>query len=342
MVITRKYLVLLACVAVLALVALPAGAAEKSIKVGAYGGYFKDSFDKHIFPDFTKETGIKVESVAEPTGEAWLVQLEQAAKAGVAPADVNMIAQTPMLRGQKTQLWKPLDLNKIPNSKNLMPVFIHKYPDGKVDGIGAVSWYITLVSNTKAFPAAPTSWGDMWARGQEGQARPAGPCHQLLPAGNHRHDLLRRHQDPGYQGRHPESARQARRDQTEREALVPGRGPVRAGSEVGRDPDGPVLSRRRHPGRQGRHPVRSTFPKEGGVLDSGIWALTKACKKVEEAHIFINYMCRPDIQAKLSRQSRHLAHGEEGADRPVSRRSSLRCRATSSRPSRAMTSTPAI
>ena len=50
-------------------------AQDKSLKVGAYGGYFKDSFDKHIFPVFTKKTGIAVELVAEPTGEAWLVQL---------------------------------------------------------------------------------------------------------------------------------------------------------------------------------------------------------------------------------------------------------------------------
>ncbi len=50
------------------------------------------------------------------------------------------------------------------------------------------------------------------------------------------------------------------------------------------------------------HPVRSTFPKEGGVLDSGSWSVTKASKKLDEAHIFINYMCRPDIQAKLSRK----------------------------------------
>lgn len=50
------------------------------------------------------------------------------------------------------------------------------------------------------------------------------------------------------------------------------------------------------------HPVRSTFPKEGAVLDSGCWAVTKASKKVEEAHIFINYMSQPAIQAKLSRK----------------------------------------
>ena len=70
-----------------ALLAMPSvlRAQDKSLKVGVYGGYFKDSFDKHIFPEFTKATGIAVESVAEPTGEAWLVQLEQAAKAGQAP-----------------------------------------------------------------------------------------------------------------------------------------------------------------------------------------------------------------------------------------------------------------
>ncbi|MGD9373273.1 MAG: extracellular solute-binding protein, partial [Desulfobacterales bacterium] len=149
------------CVAVLGFGATSVKA-EGVLKVGAYGGYFKDSFDKHIFPDFTKETGIKIESVAEPTGEAWLVQLEQAARAGQAPADVNMMSQTVMLRGQRTQLWIPYDLKKIPNHKYLLPQSINRYPDGRVSGIGAVGWYITLVSNTDVFKTAPTSWADMW------------------------------------------------------------------------------------------------------------------------------------------------------------------------------------
>ncbi|HEX5932845.1 MAG TPA: extracellular solute-binding protein, partial [Pseudorhizobium sp.] len=50
------------------------------------------------------------------------------------------------------------------------------------------------------------------------------------------------------------------------------------------------------------HPVRSTFPKEGGILDSGCWALSRASEKTEEAHIFIDYMCQPAIQATLSRK----------------------------------------
>jgi putative spermidine/putrescine transport system substrate-binding protein len=37
------------------------------LKVGTYGGYFEESFKTHIYPDFTAETGIEIESIAEPT-----------------------------------------------------------------------------------------------------------------------------------------------------------------------------------------------------------------------------------------------------------------------------------
>ena len=56
--------------------------AAEPLKVGTYGGYFQDFFDKHIFPEFTQSTGIEIESIGEPTGEAWLVQLQAAARAG--------------------------------------------------------------------------------------------------------------------------------------------------------------------------------------------------------------------------------------------------------------------
>src|SRR5690606_7187675 len=100
-------------------------AQDRSIKVGVYGGYFKDSFDKHIFPGFTEATGIAVESIAEPTGEAWLVQLEQAARAGQAPADLSMMSQVAMLKGQATDLWTPIDMSKLKNAGNLLDQFVN-------------------------------------------------------------------------------------------------------------------------------------------------------------------------------------------------------------------------
>ena len=136
--------------------------AAETLKVGTYGGYFKDSFDQQIYPDFTSETGIEVESIAEPTGEAWLVQLQTAARAGQAPADVSMMAQVPRLKGEQAELWAPLDGDKLPQAENLYPHFVHRYEDGRINGIGAVSWYITLVTNTDAYPEAPTSWKALW------------------------------------------------------------------------------------------------------------------------------------------------------------------------------------
>lgn len=285
-----------------AMLGLPFGFAAGELKVGVYGGYFKDSFDKHIFPDFTKETGIKIKSVAEPTGEAWLVQLEQAARAGKAPADVSMMAQVAMLRGQRAKLWVPLDLNKIPNSKHLLPQFIHRYPDGQVDGIGAVSWYITLVSNTNVFKTAPTSWADMWnpdkknslgllalasnsflleitAKTFFGGYDILGSKEGILKVMNKLAELK------------PNVKLWYRDEGQFQQALQSGEIPM---GQYYHDVAGLAAA--------DGHPVRSTFPKEGGVNDSGSWAVSRASKKLEEALVFINYMSRPDIQAKLSRK----------------------------------------
>src|SRR5688500_17888423 len=90
-------------------------AQDRSLKVGVYGGYFKDSFDQHVFPEFTKATGIAVESVAEPTGEAWLVQLEQAVKAGAAHGDVSMMSMVALLQCQTSIHWTQSDFAELPD-----------------------------------------------------------------------------------------------------------------------------------------------------------------------------------------------------------------------------------
>ncbi len=277
-------------------------AQDKSLKVGVYGGYFKDSFDKNIFPEFTKATGITIESVAEPTGEAWLVQLEQASKAGAAPADVSMMSQVSMLKGQTTKLWTPLDIAKIPNAKNLLDRFVNKYPDGAVAGIGAVSWYITLVTNTDVYKEAPTSWAAFW---DKANADKLGLL--ALVSNSFLLEITAKTFFGGTNALDTEegllkafdklaevkpNVRLWYRDEAQFEqSLKSGEIPM---GQYYHDVTGLAASE--------GHPVRSTFPKEGGVQDSGCWALSRASKKVEEAHIFIDYMSQPAIQATLSRK----------------------------------------
>ncbi|MEK1850757.1 MAG: ABC transporter substrate-binding protein [Phyllobacterium sp.] len=277
-------------------------AQDKSLKVGVYGGYFKDSFDKNIFPEFTKATGITVESVAEPTGEAWLVQLEQAAKAGAAPADISMMSQVAMLKGQTTKLWTPLDMAKIPNAKNLIDRFVNKYPDGGVAGIGAVSWYITLVTNTDVYKEAPTSWAAFW---DKANADKLGLL--ALVSNSFLLEITAKTFFGGTNALDTEegllkafdklaevkpNVRLWYRDEAQFEqSLKSGEIPM---GQYYHDVTGLAAAE--------GHPVRSTFPKEGGVQDSGCWALSRASKKVEEAHVFIDYMSQPAIQATLSRK----------------------------------------
>jgi putative spermidine/putrescine transport system substrate-binding protein len=296
--------VLGAGVATAGLLAMPSilRAQDKSLKVGVYGGYFKDSFDKNIFPEFTKATGIAVESIAEPTGEAWLVQLEQAAKAGQAPADVSMMSQTSTLKGQSTELWTPIDPAKIKNYDSLLAHFVNKYPDGRIAGIGAVAWYITLVTNTDVYKEAPTSWAALWDPANADKlgllALASNSFLLEVTAKTHMGGTNALDTDEGLEKAFAKLAevkpnvRLWYRDEAQFEqALKSGEIPM---GQYYHDVTGLAAA--------DGHPVRSTFPKEGGIQDSGNWVLSRASKKVDEAHVFIDYMSQPAIQALMSRK----------------------------------------
>ncbi len=277
-------------------------AQDKSLKVGVYGGYFKDSFDKNVFPEFTKATGIAVESVAEPTGEAWLVQLEQAAKAGQAPADLSMMSQVAMLKGQANELWTPIDTAKLKNASGLIDRFVNKYPDGRVAGVGAVAWYITLVTNTDVFKEAPTSWNALWD--------PANADKLGLLALVSNSFLLEVTAKTHFGGTNALDTEEGLLKAFEKLAEVKpnvrlwyrDEAQFEQALKSGEIPMGQYYHDVTGLAAADGFPVRSTFPKEGGIQDSGCWALSRASKKAEEAHIFIDYMCQPAIQALMSRK----------------------------------------
>ena len=271
-------------------------AQDKSLKVGVYGGYFKDSFDKNIFPDFTKATGIAIESIAEPTGEAWLVQLEQAAKAGQAPADVSMMSQVSMLKGQATELWAPIDMAKLKNASGLIDRFVNKYPDGRVAGVGAVAWYITLVTNTDVFKEAPTSWEALWD--------PANADKLGLLALVSNSFLLEVTAKTFFGGTNALDTEEGILKAFDKLAEVKpnvrlwyrDEAQFEQSLKSGEIPMGQYYHDVTGLAAADGQPVRSTFQ------DSGCWALSRASTKTDEAHIFIDYMCQPAIQATLSRK----------------------------------------
>ena len=131
-----------------AALAMPSiGQAQSStIVVRVYQGHFRTVFTSTILPKFTSLTGIAVTTVADTTSAAWLVELEKAARIGVAAADVSMMSRATTLQGISTKLWAPIDLSGVPYSKYLMRQYIAQYADGRVAAVGASTW--TTVDDT--------------------------------------------------------------------------------------------------------------------------------------------------------------------------------------------------
>lgn len=272
-----------------------------ALKVGTYGGYFQDSFNKHIYPDFTAATGIAVDSIGEPTGEAWLVQLQQAARAGQAPADVSMMAQVARIKGERAELWAKLDEAKMPNVANLPDHFVHRYADGALNGTGAVSWYITLVTNTGTYPEAPTSWKAFW------DSANADRLGLMSLASNS--FLLEITATTFFGGTDilntEEGVLEVMAKLAEAKPNVRlwyrDEGQFQQSLETGEIPMGQYYHDVTGLAAAQGKPVRSTFPEEGAVLDSGSWVVSNASKMLDQSQIFIDYMAQPEIQAKLSR-----------------------------------------
>lgn len=271
------------------------------LKVGTYGGYFEESFRTHIYPDFTQASGIEVESIAEPTGEAWLVQLEQAARAGQAPADVSMMAQVARIRGERAGLWAKLDRAAMPNVANLPDHFIYTYDDEGFYGTGAVSWFISLVTNTEVYPDAPDSWTALWD--------PANADRLGLLALASNSFLLEITATCYFGGTEILGTEEGVIEVLEKLAEVKpnvrlwyrDEGQFQQALEAGEIPMGQYYHDVTGLAAADGKPVRSTFPKEGAVLDSGSWVVSKASGAIEPAQVFIDYMAQPAVQSKLSR-----------------------------------------
>lgn len=278
-------------------------AQEKKLRVGLYGGYFQDTFDAEIFPDFTAATGIQIESVGEPTGEVWLIQLEQAAKAGKSPVDISMMAGVPVIRGAYSGLWAPLDPKKIPNIKYIKPALVRQNSNGEIIAIGATSWYVTLVSNTDVYPEAPTSWKDIWDpryKDSLGLLANVGNSYLLEVAAKvYFGGIKHLDTDDGIReacakvGELKPNVRLWYRDEAQFEQAL----------KSGEIPMGQYFHDvTRLAVRDGFH-VRSTMPIEGGIYDYGTWAVTKAAaSSLDLAYVYMDYMSQPSTQAKLARK----------------------------------------
>jgi putative spermidine/putrescine transport system substrate-binding protein len=277
--------------------------AGSKIKVGTYGGFFEENFRK-IYPKFTEKFGVEVESVSQPTSEVWVVQLQQAIAAGGAPpADVSMLSGVGLQRAINGDILAKYKTSDIPTSKNLSEGYIRTDAEDNVTGVGGLSWYITLVSNTDRVKVSPDSWTAFWDpqwKDELALLRNAANSFLIeITAATYfdGYDILDT-QDGVLEVLH--KLQQVKpnvklwfRDEAQAQPAY-NEGEVSLGqfyhditefaaSEAG-----------------GGNPLRSVFPTEGAILDSGFWSVSKTTENIGACVTFIDYMCRPEVQQDLA------------------------------------------
>lgn len=274
--------------------------AGTKIKVATYGGFFEENFASK-YQAFTEATGVEVESVPEPTSETWAIQLQQGVQSGTIPADVSMLSIVGMLRALSGDVLTSYPRSALSNGDNLADGFIRTNASGDVVGVGAVSWYITLVSNTDRVAESPTSWSALWDPQWENELallrNPANSYLLEVTAATHfgGYDILETEE-----GLLEVLAKLAElkpnvklwyRDEAQAQQAY-NTGEVSLGQFYHDITE--------YAASQGE-PLRSVFPTEGAVLDGGEWGIIRNTENLASCVAFVDYMCRPEVQADLAR-----------------------------------------
>lgn len=290
---------LLATVAVT--LGLGSAAWAEELTISAWGGFFEETLAAEIYPGFTAETGIEVKSIAQPEDAAWMTQLMAAARAKQAPADLSLVVDEVLLRGNQVGLWAELDPAKMPGTQSLKDGYVPLNDSGKAYAVGALAFYTTFVTNTDYVPTAPASWAELWEPKWDGKLGiVTAPNSGLLEVTATTffggvEVLQTREGIEKVIAKIAELKPQVKlwyRDEGQFQQSLEG-GELNAGLYYH---DVTMLS------IWDGLPVASTFPKEGGIVSDAYWVVPRDSKNVEAAEKFLDYMSRPAVQALMARK----------------------------------------
>lgn len=281
--------------------ATPLIAQTRSLKVGSYGGYFENSFKEHVFPEFTKATGIEVESITQPNSADWLVTMQQAAAAGNVPTDISLYGRQQMIKASRIGgLIAPLDLAKIAGAGNLDSYFVFEGKDGP-QGIGAMSWFSAMVFNPNEVET-PASWTEFW---NTDMFEASLGLSNVYSSG-----LLDITAATFFDGEETMMSNEGITAIIEKlRELKPNvalwwnaesqmEQSMKNGDVIGGQYYLDVANLMALDG----FPIKATFPKEGNLQDYGSWCLTEGSEKSAEAAEFMSFSSEPAVQALMSRK----------------------------------------
>jgi putative spermidine/putrescine transport system substrate-binding protein len=272
----------------------------KALKVSTYGGNFEQAMSEHVYPVFEKASGIKIESMAQPSGLQFLLQLIEANKAGIAPMDLCITAAMDVQRGRAAGLWRVRDPKAIPNLGNLPSQYVATGPSG-IEGVGALGWFLAFVTNPQTVKPRPNSWTELWAAGhKEAWGLAGGGSTPLF-------EIAAQTYFGGTSILETEAGilqvlAKLAELKPNTKLWWESEGTMQTALENGEVQGGVYFADVAATLVANGTPLDIIFPKEGAVIDFGCWCQPTASKKVSEADAFINFMCSPQAQNLIARK----------------------------------------
>jgi len=282
------------------IVGLSTAAWAEELTVSAWGGFFEETLAAEIYPGFTAETGIEVRSIAQPEDSAWMTQLMAAARAKQAPADLSLVVDEVLIRGNEVGLWAELDAGNMPGTQNLMDGYVQTNDAGSAFAVGALAFYTTFVTNTDFAADAPTSWAELWEPKWDGKIGIVTTPNsgllevtattffggvEILETRDGIEQVIAKIAELK-----PQVSLWYRDEGQFQQSLESGE--LNAGLYYH---DVTMLS------IWDGLPVASTFPAEGGIVSDAYWVVPRDSENIAAAEKFLDYMSRPETQALMAR-----------------------------------------
>jgi spermidine/putrescine transport system substrate-binding protein len=280
-----KSLTIICCLAG-ALLSGPAAAAEK-LFVYNWTEYIPDE----VLQLFTKETGIKIIYATYESNESMYAKLKLIEGDGYDLVFPSTYFISKMI---KEDMLQPLDHARIPNLKDLDTTLLNReYDPGNRYSLPYMWGSTGIGVNIDLIPAGSvTSWKDLWKEEFGGQLLLQDDMREVF------HMALR---IKGYSSnsRNPEEIREAFEllEELMPRVLLFNSDSPRLPYLAGEVSIGMIWNGEAWMAREENQAISYVYPSEGANFWVDSFAIPKGAKNIDNAHIFINFMLRPDIAA---------------------------------------------
>jgi putative spermidine/putrescine transport system substrate-binding protein len=270
------------------------------LKIGVYGGVFKETLDSSLVNPFQEETGIPTTSTPQSVGDA-MNKLKQSVDAGEAPVDVVVVAPDARIRGQNLGTWLNYSPDDISRADAVVDDLLDTTDDGQVVGVGGFGWFLNILSNTDVIDEPLSSWEAFWDSQYEGLLSA-----NRLPGDGFLMDIVVNTFDE-FDESYFESEDGLTQLMEKVAEINPqisnwwtqeaeAQQPLREGNIGATQMYNDVSLVMKNKGA----PVEVVFPEEGGVMNFGSWTVVKTTEYPEAAKQFVDYAVRPEVQKGIT------------------------------------------